>query len=467
MNTRTEFDLLGALEVPADAYYGIHSLRASRNFQISGFNIHPEMIRSLAVVKKACAIANMKTGHLDEQICSAITAACDDIISGKFHDQFIVDAFQGGAGTSMNMNINEVIANRSIELLKGVKGNYSMVHPLDHVNLSQSTNDVVPTAVKITAIRLLKRANEKMIELHNSLQMKGKEFADILKVGRTEMQDAIPITLGQEFMAWSEAIKRDTQRLCRMEEGLKEVNLGGTAIGTGLNADKKYVCMVVDVLRELTDMCMTQADDLIDSTQNCDIFAEVSGAIKTAAVNLAKISSDLRLLSSGPRAGFGEINLPQLQAGSSIMPGKVNPVATEAVSQAAFQIMANDQAITLCAMNGQLELNAFIPAMSYNLFQSINMLGAAASMLADKCIKGIEPNKEECLRLLEKSFAFLTALTPYVGYETASNLAKEAETSGKTIQALVIEKGLFTQEKLDAVFSPHEMTHPGIAGFKE
>lgn len=464
METRLEQDLLGSLEVPANAYYGIHTIRASQNFNISGLRIHPELICSLAVVKKACAIANMRTGYLEESIGNAITVACDEIAMGELHDQFITDAFQGGAGTSMNMNANEVIANRAIEILGGTKGDYTIVHPLDHVNLSQSTNDVVPTAVKIATIKLLNGASKAMADLQSALRLKEGEFAGVLKIGRTEMQDAVPITLGQEFAAWAQAIERDWWRLYKVQERLRQVNLGGTAIGTGLNADRRYVYMVADILREITGIGLTRAENLIDATQNLDMFAEVSGMIKSAAVNLAKIASDLRILSSGPRAGIAEINLPELQAGSSIMPGKVNPVATEAISQVAFQIIGNDQTITLCAMNGQLELNAFIPALSYNLFQSIDMLASATSMFADKCIKGITANEERCLKLLEDSFAFLTALSPYIGYEEATKLAKEAQSSGKTIRALVIEKSLFTPEELDVILSPYEMTHPGIAG---
>ncbi|MHB1001967.1 MAG: aspartate ammonia-lyase [Armatimonadota bacterium] len=464
MKTRIEHDLLGQMEVPADAYYGIHTLRSAVNFRISGMPIHPELICSLALVKKACAIANVRTGYLDEKVGNAIITACDEVASGALSDQFITDAFQGGAGTSMNMNANEVIANRAIELLGGMKGDYSIVHPLDSVNLSQSTNDVVPTAVKLTAIRLLQDTSKAMADLQGALQEKEREFADVLKVGRTEMQDAVPITLGQEFSAWAQAVQRDWWRLYKVEERLRQVNLGGTAVGTGLNADRKYVYMVVDILREITGVGLARAENLIDATQNFDMFVEVSGMLKAAAVDLAKIASDLRILSSGPRAGFAEIKLPELQAGSSIMPGKVNPVVTEAVSQAAFQVMANDQAITLCAMSGQLELNAFIPALAHNLFQSFDMLTASAKLLADKCVRGITADSVRCTELLERSFTLVTALSPYIGYEESSNLAREAVSSGKTIRQLALEKGFFTKEELDVVLSPQEMTHPGIAG---
>ncbi|MEN6581708.1 MAG: aspartate ammonia-lyase [Armatimonadota bacterium] len=466
MNTRIEHDLLGAMEVPSDAYYGVHTMRASQNFCLSGITLHPELIRALADVKKACALANLRTGYLDEAIANAITNACDEIASGKLHDQFITDVFQGGAGTSANMNANEVIANRAIELLGGQKGDYSIVHPLDHVNLSQSTNDVFPTAVKLAAIRMLLPASQAIADLQRALQEKENEFASVLKTGRTEMQDAVPITLGQEFAAWAQAVQRDWWRLYKVEERLRQVNLGGTAIGTGLNADQRYVYVVVDLLREVSNVPLARAENMIDVTQNADVFAEVSGLIKAAAVNLAKIASDLRILSSGPRTGIGEIKLPALQAGSSIMPGKVNPVATEAVSQAAFQIMANDQAITLAAMSGQLELNAFLPMLSHNLFQSLHLLKNAAVLLAEKCIKGIEADKERCHELVENSFIMLTALSPYIGYESASEVALLAESCGKTIREVVLDKELFTKEQLDAILSTVEMTKPGIAGLK-
>ncbi|MCE5313458.1 MAG: aspartate ammonia-lyase [Armatimonadota bacterium] len=466
MKTRVEHDLLGAMEVPADAYYGIHSLRAMENFDLSGIKLHAELVRAIADVKKACALANVRTDRLEERIAKAIAQACDEISSGGLQDQFVTDVFQGGAGTSANMNANEVIANRAIEILGGEKGDYGLVHPLDHVNLSQSTNDVFPTAVKLAAIRLLIPASQAMADLQRALQEKENEFASVLKTGRTEMQDAVPITLGQEFASWAQAIGRDWWRLYKVEERLRQVNLGGTAIGTGLNADQKYVYAVVDILRDITNVPLARAENMIDVTQNADVFAEVSGLIKAAAVNLGKIASDLRILSSGPRSGIGEIKLPPLQAGSSIMPGKVNPVATEAVSQAAFQIIANDHAITIAAMSGQLELNAFLPMLSHNLFQSLQLIKNAALLLADKCVSGIKADNDRCRTLLEGSFAMLTALCPHIGYETASELAIEAEKSGKTIREIALEKKLLTPDQLDAILSSVEMTKPGIAGAK-
>lgn len=466
MKTRTEHDLLGELEVPEKAYYGIHALRAHRNFGISGRRMHPELIRALAQVKKACALANQRAGYLEPAIADAIARAADEVASGKLHGHFIVDALQGGAGTSANMNANEVIANRAIELLGGARGNYSIVHPLDHVNLSQSTNDVFPTAVRVAAIRLLIPAAGAMSDLQRALQEKEKQFAGVVKVGRTEMQDAVPITLGQEFAAWAQAVQRDWWRLYKVEERLRQVNLGGTAVGTGLNADPRYIYSAADILKQVTGLPLARAENMIDVTQNCDVFVEVSGLIKAAAVNLGKIAADLRLLSSGPRAGIGEIRLPALQPGSSIMPGKVNPVATEAVTQAAIQIMANDHAIAVAAMSGQLELNAFLPLIADNLFESLELLRSAAALLAEKCVAGIEADEARCSELLENSFATLTALSPYIGYEAASELAKTAAEKGLTIRQAALESGHFTQEQLDRILSAVEMTRPGIAGLK-
>ena len=462
--TRTEHDLLGAMEVPADAYYGIHTVRAAANFPLSGLRIHPELIRSMAYVKKAAAIANQRVGALPEGKATAICQACDEIIAGRWHDQFLVDPFQGGAGTSTNMNANEVIANRAIEILGGTKGDYSVVHPNDDANLSQSTNDVYPTALKLAAIRLLLPVIEDMSRLQGALQEKEAEFAGVLKVGRTEMQDAVPITLGQEFAAWAQAIQRDWWRLHVAEEKLRQINLGGTAVGTGLNADRKYVLIAWDVLRDLTGLGLARAENMIDQTQNADVFAEVSGLLKTAAVNLAKIAADLRLLSSGPRAGLGEIALPEQQAGSSIMPGKVNPVITEAVTQIAYQVMANDQAITLAAQAGQLELNAFLPLIAHNLFQQLDLLHAGVTVFIDRCVAGIEARAGLCRDQVESSYGLVVAVAPYVGYELASEVAREARRTGRAVKAILLERGLFSEEELDIVLAPEEMTKPGIPG---
>jgi aspartate ammonia-lyase len=466
MTTRTEHDLLGAMEVPADAYYGIHTARAMANFQLSGLRLHPELIRAMAVVKKAAALANQRTGALPEAKARAICQACDEIAEGQWHDQFPIDPFQGGAGTSTNMNANEVIANRAIEIIGGAKGDYSIIHPNDDANLSQSTNDVYPTALKLAAIRLLLPVIEDMSRLQGALQEKEAEFASVLKVGRTEMQDAVPITLGQEFSAWAQAVQRDWWRLHVVEEKLRQINLGGTAVGTGLNADRKYVLTAADILRDLANLGLARAENMIDQTQNADVFVEVSGLLKTAAVNLAKIAADLRLLSSGPRAGFGEIALPEKQAGSSIMPGKVNPVITEAVTQIAYQVMGNDQAITLAAQAGQLELNAFLPLIAHNLFQQLDLLHRGVTMFIDHCISGIQVNRDFCRRQVEESFGLVVAVAPYVGYELASEVAREAHQTGRAVKQVLLDRGLFDEEELDIILAPQEMTKPGIPGAK-
>jgi aspartate ammonia-lyase len=462
--TRTEHDLLGTMEVPADAYYGIHTMRAAANFTLSGLRVHPELIRSLALVKKAAAITNQRVGGLPEAKAKAICQACDEVIEGQWQDQFIVDAFQGGAGTSTNMNANEVLANRAIEILGGAKGDYSVIHPNDDVNLSQSTNDVYPTALKLAAIRLLLPVIEDMSRLQGALQEKEAEFANVLKVGRTEMQDAVPVTLGQEFSAWAQAVQRDWWRLHVVEEKLRQINLGGTAVGTGLNADRRYVLSAWDVLRDLTNLGLARAENMIDQTQNADVFVEVSGLLKTAAVNLAKIAADLRLLSSGPRAGLGEIVLPERQAGSSIMPGKVNPVITEAVTQIAYQVMANDQAITLAAQAGQLELNAFLPLIAHNLFQQLDLLHAGVSTFIERCVSGIQARAEFCRQQVEGSYGLVVAAAPYIGYELASEVAREAHQTGRAVKQVLLDRGLFSESELEIMLAPEEMTKPGIPG---
>jgi aspartate ammonia-lyase len=462
--TRREHDLLGTMEVPADAYYGIHAVRAAENFPLSGLRVHPELIRSLAVVKKACALANLKTGHLAEATAHVIVQACDEVIEGRLADQFIVDPFQGGAGTSTNMNMNEVLANRAIEILGGRKGDYAIIHPNDDVNLSQSTNDVYPTALKVAAIRLLLPVIDDMARLQGALQEKEAEFAGVLKVGRTEMQDAVPVTLGQEFSAWAQAVQRDWWRLHVMEEKLRQVNLGGTAVGTGLNADRRYVLMVVDILRDLTGLGLARAENMIDVTQNADVFVECSGLLKTAAATLAKIAADLRLLSSGPRAGLGEIRLPELQAGSSIMPGKVNPVMTEALTQVAYQVMANDLAITLAAQAGQLELNAFLPLIAHNLFQQLGLVHGVVPVFIERCVLGIQVDAERCRRQVERHYGLVVALAPYLGYEVASDVAREASQSRRSMKEIIVERELLSEEELAIVMAPEEMTKPGIPG---
>ena len=383
MECRTEKDSIGSKEIPEDVYYGVQSLRAAENFRITGLSMHPEVINSLAQIKKAAAITNCEIGLLDKHIAEAIVKACDEIVEGKLHDEFIVDPIQGGAGTSINMNANEVIANRAIEILGGQKGDYSIVHPNDHVNCGQSTNDVIPTAGKMTSLKLLKNAKKELERLHKAFCEKGEEFDSIIKMGRTQMQDAVPIRLGQEFRAYSVAIQRDINRMEKAQEEMRTLNMGGTAIGTGINADEAYLRRIVPNLAQISGMDFVQAYDLIDATQNLDPFVAVSGAVKACAVTLSKIANDFRLMSSGPRCGFGEINLPAKQNGSSIMPGKVNPVIPEVVNQVAFNIIGNDVTITMAAEAGQLELNAFEPIVFYCLFQSIDTLAYAVETFVD------------------------------------------------------------------------------------
>jgi aspartate ammonia-lyase len=464
MDYRMEHDLLGEKLVPVEAYYGIHALRASDNFPISGRPMHPQLIRALAAVKKAATLANLSTGLIEAPIAKAITEACDEIIKGGWHDQFIVDALQGGAGTSANMNMNEVIANRAIEILGGNKGDYSMIHPLNHVNLSQSTNDVFPTAVRIAAIWLLKSLSERFADLQTVLQQKEQQFSGVIKMGRTELQDALPVMLGQEFGAYAQAIARDRWRIYKVEERLRQVNLGGTAVGTGLNADKRYLFSVIEKLRDITGLGLARAEYLMDPTQNNDVFVEVSGMLKAAAVNLAKISNDLRLMASGPLAGFGEINLPELQAGSSIMPGKINPVIPEAVRQAAYQVMANDLAITMGAQAGELELNAMLPLIADNLLTSLDLLYRVTGVFIERCLKGITANEEHCKAILENSLVYATALTSYIGYEKATLLIQQARCQGRTIRQVAQESGWFTEEQLQTILDPYQLTKPGIPG---
>jgi aspartate ammonia-lyase len=464
MNLRLERDFLGILEVPADAYYGIHSLRASRNFPVSPFHVPAEFIRALAQVKEACALANVKVGLLDDRIGHAVVEAAREVAAGGFFDQFIVDPFQGGAGTSTNMNMNEVLANRAIELLGGQKGDYSLVDPLDHVNLSQSTNDVYPTSLRVAAIGLVLSLSEAIARLQGAFQGKEAAFAGILKLGRTEMQDALPVTLGQEFGAFAEALARDRWRLFKVEERLRQVNLGGTAVGTGLNARRDYIYAAIEELRNITGLGLARAENTVEATQNADVFAEVSGLVKAAAVNLAKIAGDLRILSMGPRGGLAEIGLPQLQAGSSIMPGKVNPVIPEMVTQTAFQVIAFDQAITLAAFSGQLELNAFLPLITFNLLTGLSLLTNAATLFRTHCVEGITADEAQCRHWLEESLCLATALVPYIGYERVAELSKRAQQEGTTIRQAALDDRLFSEEELDLIFSPAELTRPGIAG---
>ena len=461
---RVEKDSIGTKDVPANVYYGVQSLRAAENFPITGLRMNPELIRSLAYIKKAAALTNLEAGLLNESIANAIVRACDEILAGKLREQFIVDPVQGGAGTSINMNANEVIANRAIELLGGVKGDYSLVNPNDHVNCGQSTNDVIPTAGKMTTLRLLKKLETELDRLRAAFEDKSREFNHVIKMGRTQMQDAVPIRLGQEFRAYADAVRRDTVRMGKAMDEMRSLNMGGTAIGTGINADETYLRRIVPVLSEVSGMELTQAGDLIDSTQNPDPFVAVSGAVKTCAVTLSKIANDLRLMSSGPRTGFGEINLPARQNGSSIMPGKVNPVIPEVINQVAFLIIGNDMTVTMAAEGGQLELNAFEPIIFYCLFQSIGTLTYAVQTFVDNCVTGITANEERCRELVESSVGVITALTPHIGYQHAANIAKRAIVTGQSVRKLILQEKLLTEEEIDTILDPMNLTKPGIPG---
>ena len=460
---RSEHDSVGERAVPKDVYYGVQSLRAAENFPITGLAMHPELINSIAEIKKASAITNYEIGLLENRVADAIVAACEEIAAGKLHEAFIVDPIQGGAGTSLNMNANEVIANRAIELLGGEKGDYRLVNPNDHVNYGQSTNDVFPSAGKLAVLKLLVRAQIQLERLYQALVEKAEEFDGVIKMGRTQMQDAVPIRLGQEFRAYSEAVRRDIARFERAKDEMRCLNMGGTAIGTGINADEQYLRRIVPNLSKVTGLSLVQAFNLIDATQNLDEFVAVSGAVKTCAVNLSKMSNDLRLMSSGPRCGFGEINLPPRQNGSSIMPGKVNPVIPEVVNQVAFNIIGNDMTVTMAAEAGQLELNAFEPIIFYNLIQSVETLTYAVHTLVDHCIVGITANRERCRDMVEHSVGIITALCPHVGYEKAAEMAKRAIETGAPVRRLILEEGLLDEASLDKILDPYSMTEPGIS----
>lgn len=453
---RYETDALGTLAIPASAYWGIHTARAKENFALAGRPLLPELAQALGMVKLACARANAELGHLQEPEANAIAEACREIMQGELSDQFPVDALQGGAGTSANMNMNEVIANRAEELLGGQRGQYARVSPLRHVNLHQSTNDVYPTAVRIAAMLLLKKLEAAIAALQNAFQEKEQAFRNVIKVGRTQLQEAVPVTLGMECSAWAECLSRDRWRVFKCEERLRVVNLGGTAVGTGITAPRAYIFLVVEKLREVTGLGLSRAENLVDATQNADPLVEVSGILKAHAVNLFKVSSDLRLLS-----GFGELRLPAVQAGSSIMPGKVNPVICEAAGQAALRVLAHDHAVTQAAFQGQLELNAFLPLLADSLLDGMHLLIRADTMLAERCISGLEADSEACARRVEHSLTTVTALVPALGYSLAEEIAAQAGQTGQSIRQVVLERGLLREDEVDRLLSPEAMTALG------
>jgi aspartate ammonia-lyase len=459
---RSEHDLIGDRAVPAEAYYGVHTLRALENFPISGtaISIYPDLVVALACVKQAAAAANRELGLLDDERADAIARACEEIREGALLDEFVVDVIQGGAGTSTNMNANEVIANRALELLGARKGDYARLHPLDHVNLSQSTNDVYPTAVKVALQLGIRGLLQEMHLLRNSFESKAAEFTDVLKIGRTQLQDAVPMTLGQEFSTYAVMLQEDESRLGEAASLIREINLGATAIGTGINAHPEYAARVTRLLSDIAGVELMVSPNLIEATQDAGAFVQLSGVLKRIAVKLSKICNDLRLLSSGPRAGIGEINLPAVQAGSSIMPGKVNPVIPEMVNQVAFEVIGNDVTVTMAAEGGQLQLNAFEPIIAHSLFKSIAHLAAACRTLSERCVGGITANRERARELVDASTSLVTALNPYIGYARASEIAQEALATGRRVYDLVLERGLMSRAQLDEVMRPEVLTQP-------
>lgn len=461
---RVENDFLGSKQVDKNAYYGIQTLRAVENFPITGYRVHSELIKAMGIVKKAAALANMEIGRLYRGLGEVVVKAADEIIEGQWHEQFIVDPIQGGAGTSLNMNANEVIANRALELLGHDKGDYRHLSPNSHVNMAQSTNDAFPTAIHIATLSLLEQLLVTMRRMHEVFADKAKEFDPVIKMGRTHLQDAVPIRLGQEFEAYRRVLERDIKRIEHTRHHLYEVNMGATAVGTGLNADPRYIEVVVEHLAEISGLPLVTADHLVDATQNTDAYTEVSAALKVCMMNMSKIANDLRLMASGPRTGFNEISLPARQPGSSIMPGKVNPVMAEVINQVAFQVIGNDHTICLASQAGQLELNVMEPVLVFNLIQSISIMNNSFQVFTDFCLAGIEANKEKLERDVERSVGIITAVNPHLGYEVVSRIAREAILTGESVRELCLKYNVLSEEELNLILDPYEMTHPGIAG---
>ena len=462
VGTRREHDLLGDRDVPADAYYGVQTLRAQENFHITGVQLQhfPRMIEALAQVKRAAARANHRLGALDDERFAAIDRACEEIVGGALHEHFVVDMIQGGAGTSTNMNANEVIANRALEILGHEKGQYDVLHPNNHVNLGQSTNDVYPTAIRLTIMLSFPALAEAMDHLISTLRAKGEEFSSVLKMGRTQLQDAVPMTVGQEFHAWATTIEEDVQRLTRTATLFQEINLGATAIGTGITSDPRYAAMATHELEELTGVPFVVSADLVEATSDTGAFVTFSGILKRIAVKISKICNDLRLLSSGPRAGLHEIKLPAVQPGSSIMPGKVNPVIPEVVNQVAYEVIGNDLSVTFAAEGGQLQLNVFEPVIAFNILESTQIMTRAMNTLADRCVAGITLNEEVLEDYLHRSIGVVTALVPVIGYAAATEVAEEALATGRPVRDLVLERGLLDEARLAGLLSPASMTSP-------
>jgi aspartate ammonia-lyase len=461
--TRREHDLLGEREIPSAAYWGVHTLRAVENFPVTGVPVghFPELVKALAMVKQAAARANRKLGHLPREKAEAIDQACELIITGRHHAEFVVDAIQGGAGTSTNMNANEVIANVALELTGRAKGEYGALHPNNDVNMAQSTNDAYPTALRLAIILASAPMVQALEELAYALKEKAVEFGDVLKMGRTQLQDAVPMTLGQEFDAFHATVKEDIARVRELVALFREVNFGATAIGTGINTDPRYAALAVEELTRISGQPMVLATNLVEATSDMGAFVLYSGLLKRIAVKLSKVCNDLRLLSSGPRTGLGEIRLPAVQAGSSIMPGKINPVIPEVVNQVAFLVIGHDLTVTLCAEGGQLQLNAFEPTIGYCVLQSMRTLTAALDTLTKRCVVGIEANRERCRELAVNSIGIVTALNPVLGYEACSRIAERALKERRAVTDIVIEEGLLTAEHVGELLAPETMTRPG------
>ncbi len=460
--TRREHDLLGYRDVPEAAYYGIHTLRALENFPISGDPIskYPELVTALVDIKQAAALTNCELGLLDQMRCDAIVEACHAIRNGALAEHFAVDLIQGGAGTSTNMNANEVVCNKALEILGRPRGDYAFLHPNEHVNMSQSTNDVYPTALRIATYRSAMRLLDRMASLESSFEKKSAEFRELLKVGRTQLQDAVPMTLGQEFATYAVMLNEDRQRLGETLPLISEINLGATAIGTGINAHPDYAVLVRQHLCDVSGLPLHTAPYLVEATQDCGAFVQFSGVLKRIGVKLSKVCNDLRLLSSGPRSGFGEINLPAVQAGSSIMPGKVNPVIPEVMNQVAFEVIGNDVTITMAAEAGQLQLNAFEPVIAYSLFRSIEHLTQACITLDERCVRGITANADHMRDMLDRSIVLVTALNPYIGYANSTEVAREALETGRKVADIVLERGLLSADMLREILRPEVLTAP-------
>lgn len=461
---RKEHDFLGELNVPDEVYYGVQTIRAVENFKITGQRVDTDFIIAMAQVKKAAVMANMSTGRLEKSIGEPLQQAAEEIIGGRFLDQFPVDPIQGGAGTSFNMNMNEVLCNRALEITGQAKGRYDIISPNNHGNMAQSTNDTFPTAIKVCLRQKGKKLLAALDYLATELENKSEEYKDILKMARTHLQDAVPITLGQEMGSYAYAVRRGMRRISHALDEIRYINMGGTAVGTGLNAEPAYLAVIADKLSEVTGEQWEEAANLIDATNNTDGFADVSAAMKNTALVLIKMANDFRLMASGPRDGFYELKLPMRQPGSSIMPGKVNPVIAEVLNQTCYQVVGNDLAVSLAVENGQFELNVMEPVMAFNMFNSMKFLTNAVNGFVDKLLKDLEPNRQQCQHWLDRSVGVVTALLPHIGYEQSAQLAKEAYSSGRHIREIILEKGIMSEERLNEVMSPMAMTSPGIVG---